>query len=125
MSLAMNKSEINIEKYSAGLLEHIAGIIKNAQHKVAIFLNAETTLLYWSVGDYINSELKSSGRTSYGSEILATLSQQLSWSHLIELAYIDEPTKQDFYTQLPGKKWFADKLHRALEIVKQKTADHA
>ena len=110
----MNKPAINIEKYSTGLFEQIAGIIKNAQHKVAIFLNAKTTLLYWSIGDYINSELKSSGRTSYGSEILATLSQQLSWSHLIELPTINGNTKQEYIMRYR----FADKLHRAMEIVK-------
>ena len=33
-------------------------------------------------------------------EIVATLSQQLSWSHFIELIPIQEPLKRDFYAQL-------------------------
>jgi predicted nuclease of restriction endonuclease-like (RecB) superfamily len=155
----MNKPEINIEKYSGELFERIAGIIKSAQKKVAVFLNAETTLLYWSVGDYINSDLKSSGRTSYGSEILATLSQQLtlnfgkgytytaltrmckvaanfdqaniatlsqqlSWSHLIELAAIEDATKQDFYTQLcVYEKWSVRELRKKTdEMLFERTA---
>ena len=36
----------------------------------------------------------------FNSEIIATLSQQLSWSHLIELAAIEDETKRDFFTQL-------------------------
>ena len=34
------------------------------------------------------------------SEIVATLSQQLSWSHFVELIKHDEPVKRDFYINL-------------------------
>ena len=40
----------------------------------------------------------------YEIQIIATLSQQLSWRHSI--------------TSLPLIKWFADKLNRAMELVK-------
>lgn len=33
-------------------------------------------------------------------EIVATLSQQLSWSHFVELIKVDDPTKRAFYTDL-------------------------
>jgi len=116
----MNKPAINIEKYSTGLFEQIAGIIKTAQKKVAVTLNAETTLLYWSIGNFINSELKNSGKLKYGAEILATLSQQLSWSQLIDLPAIDDTTKQEHII----RHRFADKLQRAMEIVKSNTHTH-
>ncbi len=142
----MNKAEFNLLKYSYKLFDHIAEIIGRAQKKVAISLNTETTLLYWSIGNYINTDLKVTGQVTYGSRIIATLSQQLSWSHLIELATISDFTKREFYillcsegntehkellmlddkstkvaqylTEFPSKKWFAQKLHRALELVK-------
>ncbi len=33
-------------------------------------------------------------------KIVATLSQQLSWSHFVEIVVIDEPLQRDFYTEL-------------------------
>ena len=218
----MNKTDIKLTKYSNKLFKSIAELIGNTQNRVAISLNAETTLLYWSIGNYINTDLKASGQITYGSKILATLSQQLtqsfgkgytytaltrmckvaiaidepniatlsqqlSWSHLIELAAIDDLIKREFYTQLgkfkpkhkaqmelylrwlqkyemqqgeeipiglllcsegntehiellmldekeikvaqyltelPSKKWFADKLHRAMEIVRNNNLKH-
>ena len=32
--------------------------------------------------------------------IVSTLSRQLSWSHFLDLIYIDEPLKRDFYTEI-------------------------
>jgi hypothetical protein len=101
----------------------ITHIIDNTKFKVAVFLNAETTLMYWTIGNYINTNIKENQRTEYGSNIIATLSQQLtnrygkgysysaltrmckiadivskdniatlsqqlSWSHLVELATV-------------------------------------
>ncbi len=36
----------------------------------------------------------------FGKQKVATLSQQLSWSHLIELSVIENQTKREFYTQM-------------------------
>jgi predicted nuclease of restriction endonuclease-like (RecB) superfamily len=120
------------------LFNGIDRLIENARSKVSVMLNTETTLLYWSVGYYINSELKTEERLKYGAKILATLSQQLtskhgkgfsysaltrmskvaeifdteniatlsqqlSWSHLIELAAIDNAAKRLFYTHMSIK----------------------
>jgi len=126
---------MEIQKHTESILKGILSIIENARNKAAVFVNAETTLLYWQIGNYINQELISESRAEYGakilatlsqkltsqfgkgytytaltrmckiakifdSEIIATLSQQLSWSHLIELAAIEDEIKRDFYTQL-------------------------
>jgi predicted nuclease of restriction endonuclease-like (RecB) superfamily len=131
----IGKSENNISIYSDRLFTGIAQLISKAQKRVAISLNAETTLLYWSIGNTINTDLKASGQITYGSKIIATLSQQLtvsfgkgytytaltrmckvaetfnensiatvsqllSWSHLIELAIIEDTIKRTFYIQL-------------------------
>jgi predicted nuclease of restriction endonuclease-like (RecB) superfamily len=89
----------------------------------------------WTVGNFINENLKENNKTSYGNKIIATLSQQLtnkygkgftytaltrmskvantfsfkniatlsqqlSWSHFIELSVIDDELKRAFYTQM-------------------------
>lgn len=134
-------TDTQLVQYSNELFDGITQLIRNSQTRVAVSLNTETTLLYWNIGNYINKNLKSSGRLDYGKKIvatlsqqlthsfgkgytytaltrmckvalvfdeqnIATLSQQLSWSHLIELAAIDDTTKRDFYTQLcVYEKW--------------------
>ncbi len=129
--------QVHTDKIFAGVEQ----LIIAAQKRVAVFVNAETTLLYWGIGNYINSEMKDTDVSGYGKQILATLSQQLtqsygkgytytaltrmckvantldgqiiatvsqllSWSHLIELASIENETKRDFYTQLAiAERW--------------------
>ena len=85
----ITKHNAEINEYSDKLFNSIAGLINEVRKRVAVSLNTETTLLFWSIGNYINTELKATGRVKYGSKILATLSQQLSWSHLIELSAIE------------------------------------
>jgi hypothetical protein len=74
------------------LLPGVIQIIDFAKSKAALFLNAETTLMYWGVGHFINTNLKENNRTKYGRQILATLSQELSWSHLLE-----DELKREYY----------------------------
>jgi predicted nuclease of restriction endonuclease-like (RecB) superfamily len=135
-----------VAKHSDNLYSKINELIEAAKSKVAIALNTETTLLYWSIGDFINSELKEDVRLKYGAGILATLSQQLtkkhgkgysysaltrmskiagifdrkiiatvsqqlSWSHLIELSVIDDETRRLFYRQMCiEQRWGVRKL---------------
>lgn len=128
------KTNVQIEPTINHLVEKISALVYTARNKVAIYLNAETTLLYWSIGNYIGVELKQKNQIEYGKQILvtlsqqltsnlgkgfsysaltrmlkvaesfneeniATLSQQLSWSHLIELSSIELPVKRNFYLQ--------------------------
>lgn len=130
----MSKKELII-RFSDELLPGIVQLIERSRQKAAGFLNAETTLLYWSIGQFINENLKENNRSEYGAKILATLSQQLtahygkgysysaltrmckvagyidkasiatlsqqlSWSHLIELATIPDELKREYYTLL-------------------------
>jgi predicted nuclease of restriction endonuclease-like (RecB) superfamily len=131
----------NISKSSNLLFDSIVALVEKARSKAAIFLNAESTLLYWSIGSFIQTELKQKGEIIYGKQILVTLSQQLtlrfgkgfsysaltrmvkvaecfkeeniatlsqhlSWSHLIELAGIENDAKKMFYAQLAiNHKW--------------------
>ncbi len=45
---------------------------------VTVFINAETTLLNWQIGNYINLELILENRAEYGAKILTTMSQELT-----------------------------------------------
>jgi predicted nuclease of restriction endonuclease-like (RecB) superfamily len=128
----MTNSDEQIQLFSIELLSGITEIIEKSKTKAAVFLNSETTVLYWSIGKFINENLKTQKRTSYGNKIvatlsqqltnkygkgftytaltrmckvadcfnpqkIATLSQQLSWSHLIEIATINSEAKREFY----------------------------
>jgi predicted nuclease of restriction endonuclease-like (RecB) superfamily len=119
----------------------VSTLIIQAKSKVAVYLNSESTLLYWSIGEFLSAELKQKGLLEYGKQILATLSQeltetfgkgftytaltrmikvaesfphqniatlsqQLSWSHFIELSIIKDNTKKDFYYQMSvAQRW--------------------
>ena len=64
--------------FSKELFPGVVQLIERSRQKAAVFLNAETTLLYWSIGLFINKNLKENNRSEYGAKILATLSQQLN-----------------------------------------------
>ena len=65
-------------QFSNDLFSGIVQLIEQAKQKLAVHVNAETTLLYWNIGHFINENLKINNKLEYGSKILATLSQQLT-----------------------------------------------
>lgn len=133
------------------LVEKITALVNTRRGKVAVFLNAETTLLNWSVGHYIAVELKQKNQIEYGKQILvtlsqelsknlgkgfsysaltrmtkvaenftkeniATVSQQLSWSHLIELATISNQLKREYYLVLSAQnQWGVRELREQID----------
>ena len=74
----MTKKEGMIDNFDKKLFLGVQEIINTTRNRVAINLNSESTLMYWSIGNYVNTELKEKGKITYGSKIVATLSQQLS-----------------------------------------------
>jgi predicted nuclease of restriction endonuclease-like (RecB) superfamily len=70
-----------LSTYSKDLLIGISSLINEAKSKVAIYVNVETTVLYWSIGDFITTELKQKQLIEYGKQILATVSQELTELH--------------------------------------------
>jgi hypothetical protein len=62
---------------SESIFKGIEQLIETAKKRVAVFVNDETTMLYYQIGDYINKELLKEDRGIYGAKILATLSQDL------------------------------------------------
>jgi predicted nuclease of restriction endonuclease-like (RecB) superfamily len=131
----------NINNKSNQLALGIEQLIEQTGRNVAVYLNAEISRLYWSIGNYIIAELGYEFSSGYGTQILATLSQELtnkfgkgytysalnrmvkvaetfdeqifatlsrklSWSHFIELIYIEDATKRLFYQQMcVAEKW--------------------
>jgi predicted nuclease of restriction endonuclease-like (RecB) superfamily len=55
----------------------IKALIEQSKQQVAVAVNATITLLYWQVGNRINSEILKDKRAEYGKEIISTLSRQL------------------------------------------------
>lgn len=52
------------------------------------------------IGRYINEDMGYKQYSAYGSKILATLSQTLTWSHFLELVTIEDNNKRLFYQQM-------------------------
>ena len=52
-----------------GLLNDICHIIEAARQKVAINVNRELTLMYWSIGERINKEVLQNQRAEYGKQL--------------------------------------------------------
>ena len=59
------------------LFADLCNIIDNARHRVATVANSGMTLMYWGVGNRINTELLNNERAEYGKQIVVTVSQQL------------------------------------------------
>ncbi|MDR3226441.1 MAG: DUF1016 N-terminal domain-containing protein, partial [Prevotellaceae bacterium] len=91
---------VNINDNSNRLLLGIERLIEQTGKNVAVYLNATISRLYWSIGNYIVTDMQYETYSEYGQQILATLSQTLSWSHFIELVSIEDRTKRLFYQQM-------------------------
>src|SRR3990172_4103200 len=82
------------------LLQDIRRMIEKTRSAVAAAVNVGLTMLYWQIGKRINAEILKGKRAKYGEEIIATLSQQLSWSHFKEILPLEKPLQRDFYAEM-------------------------
>ena len=73
-----NINSIDLTQATLVLTERIVLLVEQTRSKVSAYLNSETTLMNWQIGQYIHLELKQKGEIKYGKQILATLSQQLT-----------------------------------------------
>ncbi len=62
---------------SSRIVGDIKTLIEQSKQQVVVAVNANITLLYWQVGNRINSEILKDKRAEYGKEIISTLSRQL------------------------------------------------
>jgi hypothetical protein len=61
----------------AALFEHISKIIEDRKTSASAYANREVNLLFWEVGQYINSAILDFKRAAYGKKIFSTLSRKL------------------------------------------------
>jgi len=60
------------------LFSEIKQLIEEARQNVAVVVNATTTVLYWNIGERINTEILDNKRAKYGKEVIKTLSDNLT-----------------------------------------------
>ena len=59
------------------LFRRVSEIIDNRKYRAQTSVNSEATLMFWEVGQHVNSVILAEKRAAYGKRIVATLSQQL------------------------------------------------
>lgn len=70
--------QTTVETCNKSFVGEIKSLIDQSRRNVAITVNAEITLLYWHIGNRINTEVLKNERAQYGKEIIATLSKELT-----------------------------------------------
>ena len=55
----------------------IKSLIESSKQNIAVSVNAEMTLLYWQIGQRINTEVLKDNRAEYGKEIIKNLCLEL------------------------------------------------
>ena len=63
---------------NTSLIAEIKQLIEQSRQKVAVAINSEISILYWHIGNRINSDILNNKRAEYGKQIIATLSQHLT-----------------------------------------------
>jgi len=84
------------------LFQHISDIIENRKARAGAYANREIALMYWEVGEYINSIILDGGRAAYGKNILSTLSTKLI------TVYGNSFYMENIYRMMRFAKVFAD-----------------
>jgi predicted nuclease of restriction endonuclease-like (RecB) superfamily len=59
------------------LFQRVSEIIEYRKTRAGVYANREVLLMFWEVGQHINSVILDGGRSAYGKNILATLSPKL------------------------------------------------
>ena len=71
----------NIQEIAQTLFSQIRQLIDAAKQRAAVAINAEITLLYWQVGDRIQTEILQRQRAEYGKQVITELSRQLTQTY--------------------------------------------
>ncbi|WP_262250043.1 DUF1016 N-terminal domain-containing protein [Parapedobacter soli] len=77
----MKSNEVELTTQASTILDRVKALVEAARTRVALYVNTETSVRYWSIGEYLSRELVGEGRTEYGRQILATLSQGLTMAY--------------------------------------------
>jgi len=63
------------------LFNELSSLIEQSKRSVVSYVNNTLTMLFWQVGNRINSHILRHKRASYGEQIIVTLSRQLAQAH--------------------------------------------
>lgn len=154
------KNNIKPKVIKPTLYKDVKSLIEKTQVQVAYSINSNLVVLNWQIGKRIQEEILKNKRAEYGSQIVATLSQQLtneygqgytssaltrmlvfakyytshqkvatlsqqfSWSHIIEFLSIKDSTERSFYEQIASiEKWSVRQLRERINsMLFQRTA---
>jgi len=58
-------------------IREIKTLIEESKQEVSVAVNATITMLYWQIGNRINTEILKDQRAEYGKQIVSNLSMQL------------------------------------------------
>ncbi|RYE15046.1 MAG: DUF1016 family protein, partial [Sphingobacteriaceae bacterium] len=70
-------SEVKID----GLLLGVKHLIEQSRWQIAVSVNTTLTLLYWEIGQTIQTEVLQNERAGYGKQIISQLAQQLTLAY--------------------------------------------
>ena len=134
------------------LFKDVTKLIDDTRKTVAYTVNSALTYMYWRIGKRINEEILQHQRAEYGSQIVATLSQQLqntygkgfdkssltrmmnfstifideeivvsliqqlSWTHIIALLPLKDPLQLEFYVEMCKlERWSVRTLRQKID----------
>jgi len=102
----VNTSEIILQSTAlideSVLFENVSTIIENRKYRIQASVNSEATLMFWEVGQYINTIVLADRRAEYGKKILTTLSSKL------RLKYGSSFSERNLYRMMLFSERFAD-----------------
>jgi len=148
----MAKDHLPSQTNHVALVGDIRHMIDETRSAVAVAVNSGLTLLYWRIGKRLNEEILKGGRSEYGKQILATVSQELSgeygrgfnysaltrmarfaealpqkkivatlsqelrWSHFVVLIALKEPLQREFYAEMCRvERWSVRTLRQKID----------
>ncbi|MBM7872032.1 putative nuclease of restriction endonuclease-like (RecB) superfamily [Clostridium pascui] len=63
------------------IYKEISTVINNSKNKVALAINSEMVILYWSIGKIIKTQILNDERAEYGKSIIKSLSKELTTNY--------------------------------------------
>jgi len=86
----------------ASLFERVSKIIESRKYKMRAVVNSEATLMFWEIGQFINSIILDNKRAAYGKKILTALSSKLM------INYGNSFSERNLYRMMLFAERFAD-----------------
>lgn len=102
----------DLSQQHGDLFGDLCQIIDRTKQSVATTVNSGVTLMYWYVGNRINTETLNDKRAEYGVQIVSTLSTQLHWSHFTEVLPLKDEVQREFYLTMAASEHWSIQMRR-------------